>query len=66
MKRHKIEMNYTVIGEVYLNSDGVWMAQPEWSNYSCSFPDRDSAIMELMLHFQNQKWYNSGKGMPVQ
>lgn len=65
MKTYNVILNGTVIGKVYHSSHNVWVAQPSWDNYSCSFTTRDRAIIELMLHYENQKYYSQGKGMPV-
>lgn len=50
-----ISLNGIVIGKVYKSSHGVWVAQPAWSNYSCSFSTYQAAVVELCVHYQNQQ-----------
>lgn len=42
-----------IIGEVYFSSHGVWVAQPNFSNFSKSFLTEEKAIQALIEHFEN-------------
>lgn len=53
MKR-EIFLNGVLVGWVYKSSHGVWVAQPEWAGYSCSFNTEADAEIELLLHAANQ------------
>ncbi len=65
-QQFKIYLNGVQVGSVYKSSHGVWVAQPEWASYSCSFLTKEQAELELLLHADNQKNYAEGRGITVQ
>jgi len=50
----QIFLNGLLIGTVYKSTHGLWVAQPAWANYSCTFSTQECAEIELMLHAANQ------------
>lgn len=44
--------NNTFIGDVYLSSHGVWIAEPSFSIYSKSFLTQEAAIVALIEKYK--------------